>query len=635
MADVASIPFINFGLSQAQQGQASASANLTNQQAQAAAMQNRLTQAAMPMALQAISEASADQSGANPGNPAAGQTAVRSINGQSSTDDDTGTGYGYDGANLETGLRNANYVPPYTQAEQQQLYKWSSLSGLPGMAGEMAKAKLQALQTQRQARIDTMTAQNQQNMGNMYDTWSAASKAPDPLSALAAVPGGSPVAAQINANHPDDPDGAREEAKAFLEHGASVSHLYSGRPTKDVNGQLIDEKTSQPVTGQKQVYLGSTPEQLGNDRKWAAEDVEVPTVSGTNIKMARWRAPEQYGGFGGKVTPDQYALQQDQARRKLSSAAQSMDSGGPPVPTPSVPNQPTPVPQQPGTATTPAAPASSKPAVGQVAQRKAATAKATAQQTTPAADQYGTAPPVGTPEYGQRMQVALDNAKPAQYGPQNTTNKIGLPQVGLAEGVKNYQEQQKELRSYGAELASSSDQALQNFNAAKRLLAGDTSLPATGPIGAALQKASAALGLDTNTAAVRQEAAKYLVQGSLAGLKQTYGSKPGVFDVKVNLEKAFPNLENMGINEVRNLIDSQITQAQYMKDSGNRATQYADRGYEPGDFSNWNARFFPRANIVTPPEGNKQPNVTQAQHAALKQGDPFYWNGALHHKGVD
>jgi hypothetical protein len=293
------------------------------------------------------------------------------------------------------------------------------------------------------------------------------------------------------------------------------------------------------------------------------------------------------------------------------------------------------VPQQPGTATTPAKPASGKPATGPGSAQRAAQAKAAAAQTTPAAEQYGTAPPVGTPEYGQRMTVALANAKPAEYGPQNTKNRVGMPVAGQAEGIKTFQSQQKDLREYGSEISTSADQSLQNFNAAKRLLAGDTSLPVTGVVGAALQKASSTLGLDSNTAAVRQEAAKYLIQGAVSGLKETYGSRPGVFDVKINVEKAFPSLENMGINEVRNLIDSQITQAQYLKDTGQRAAQYADRGYEPGDFKAWNARFFPRANIVTPPapvEPAKEKDP-QAAYDALPAGAPYIHEGKTLYKG--
>ena len=283
----------------------------------------------MPMITQAINEANADQSGSNPGNPAAGQRA-KTINGQSASDDQSGTGYGYDGAGIETGLRNANYVQPWTDQEKQQLVQWSRLAGLPGPAGDMAKAKVAALQTQRQARIENQTAQNQNAMGNMYDSWGAASTADDPLQALASVPGGKSVASQIALKYGNDRDGAEEEAKAFLEHGAAVAHLYSGRPTHDVNGQLVDDKTDQNVIGQNQVYRGSTSEQLGADRKWASEDIPVTFSDGSTGRRQRSLVPVSMGGLGG-ITPDQYALQQDQARRKLPAALQAKDPGGPPV----------------------------------------------------------------------------------------------------------------------------------------------------------------------------------------------------------------------------------------------------------------------------------------------------------------
>jgi hypothetical protein len=337
MADIAPIPFINFGASQAQQGQATASANLQNQQAQGLQMQNQITRASMPMVMQAMNEASADQSGTTPGNPNA--AAPKTINGQSASDDQSGTGYGYDGANIETMFRNQNYVQPWTPQEQQQLVKWTGLAGLPGMAGDIAKARLAALQTQRQARIDNTTTANQLAMGNMYDSWGAASTADDPLMALAAVPGGKGVASQIAMRYGNDRDGAEEEAKAFLEHGAAVAHLYSGRKTHDVNGQLVDDATDQNVIGQHQVYRGSTAEQLGNDRKWAAEDMPITFSDGSTGKRARYLVPVNQGGLGG-ITPDQYALQQDQARRKLPTALQGNDPGGPPVNTSPPPANP-------------------------------------------------------------------------------------------------------------------------------------------------------------------------------------------------------------------------------------------------------------------------------------------------------
>jgi len=614
MADIASQPFINYGLSQAEQGKAQADAALVGQQAQTAAMQNKIMAASMPMVMQALDETGAGQSGVNSSNP-------RKINGQSASDDQTGTGHGFDGADIETTFRDQNTIQPWTPDEQQQLTRWTGLAGLPGMAGDMAKAKMAALQTQRQARIENTTIANQQRMGNMYDMWGAASTAPDPLRALASVPGGSPVAAAINKRHPDDKAGARAEAKAFLEHGAAVSHLYAGRPTHDVNGQLVDDKTDQSVIGQHQVYRGSTAEQLGEDRKFAVGQVDVPTTSGTSIKMSRLDAPVEYGGVRGpngeKLTADQYALQQDQARRKLPAAEQSKDPGGAPVQVPSQPPTAQPVPQQPGTTTKPAVPASGPTAVGAAPRQQALTAKHAAAQTPPPAAQYGTAPPVGTPEYGQRMKVALANATPAQYVPQNTQTRVGMPVAGQAEGIKVFQGQQKDLREYGAEMATSSDQSLQNFNAAKRLLAGDTLLPITGVIGAALQKAASTLGIfDTNDVRVRQEAAKYMIQGAVSGLKETYGARPGVFDVKINVEKAFPSLEGMSIGAVRNLLDSQITQAQYLKDTAQRATQYAGRNFEPGDFKTWNARFFPRANIVTP-GGSKYSNEQVAEYGRV------------------
>jgi hypothetical protein len=642
MADV-TVPLLdpNYGqqIAGAQQsfagaGLARQQTGLVEQQTESAALQNQIQRLSMPMIQQALAESAADQSGGNASVERSGVNPVTPAPGAGGAPAAAPSGGGWDTrtTNIEDAFRQQSFVQPWTQQELQQL----KLAKAVGVGNpERGKALSDMVTTQRQARIDNQTAANQLRNGNTYDTATAVHNTdPDgttPGAALLALESNDRPDADAIRKAATGPDGkldvarADEMAREHAGHIAAVAHLYSGRPTEIKDGQLVDTKTGQPVTGQKHLYTGSTGDQLAADRQWMMVEIPVTLTNGDKINMQRWQAPKEQGGFGGTVTPGEYALQQDRARRNLPPDQRAADKGGPPVASPS----------QNASGAAPAPATQPKPAVGAALAPAKAAAAAKAQTLEPA-EQYGTAPPVGTPEYAQRMQVALSAAKPAQYGPQNTQTKVGLPVAGQAEGIKLFQQQQKELREYGSELSVSADQSLQNFNAARRLLAGDTTLPVTGVVGAMLQRASATLGIaDTNSARVRQEAAKYLVQGAVAGLKETYGSRPGVFDVKINVEKAFPSLENMGIQEVRDLIESQITQAQYLKDSAQRASQYAGRNFEPGDFKTWNARFFPRANIVTPPEPVEPAKAKdpQATYDALKTGEAYIHNGKTLYKG--
>src|SRR6202049_2883721 len=310
-------------------------AGLISQQSQTAGMQNQITRASMPLIMQAIQEAQADQSGVNPGGP---------DNGSANTPTTSGVQFGDHNQLLEEKLRDQNFVPPYLPGELQRVVQLTRLAGIPGMAGDYAKAQLAAVQTKRQARIDTTTATNQLKMGNMYDT-ATAGYSVDPngdrpgasLQALDAIDQQDADVIRQQATDPKtgklDITKADDMAQQHMGHVAAVSHLYSGRPTHDVNGQLVDDKTSQAVVGQKQLYTGSTSEQLGADRQWAKGTVPVTMTDGSTENQPRWSAPKQQGGLG--MTPDQYAHQQDQARRKLLDLkTPSTDKGGPPVPPP-------------------------------------------------------------------------------------------------------------------------------------------------------------------------------------------------------------------------------------------------------------------------------------------------------------
>jgi hypothetical protein len=628
-SNLANIASANYGPT-ATTNQANTQANtaLVGQQTQAASMNNQITKASMPSILQAINEAGADQSGSNPGNPAAGQ-GKQAAGGNSTNADQSGSANDswYNAGNLEDAVRNQNFVTPYTPQDLQSL-KLAKAIGIADPA--RGKALYDMMMTQRTARIDNQTASNQLKMGNTYDAaTSVATIDPtgkSPGATFSAFKATDPQDAAIIAKESTGTDGkfdpviADQKAQQYSSHLAAVSHLYSGRDTDINNGQLIDKKTGQAVTGQAQLFTGSTSEQRGKDSDFANEMIDVPHQNGITTKEPRWSAPKPYG-FGGTLTPAQYMLQQDKARRTQPGAAN--DSGGAPVtPAPTSPTSPT---------------AAGRGNNGPVAPKGSGQAAAAALPYTPPAS--GPIPPSGTPAYAQRVTTALNDPEyKAPYNPNNLPSAAGTPQLGVKEKVDQYMAQRKDAQTEFSDHANSSAQALMNFNAAKAILNSDTSpLPTTGPIGAVLSKLSA-LGYTTDNANSRQEAAKYLTNAAVAQLKQTYGARPGVFDVKINVEKAFPSIENQGMPAVKNLIDSQITQAQYLKDSSQRGGAYIAKGGDPSRFNEWQEKYFPRANLVTPPAKTAPMDIAsqkdpQAAYDALKPGDAYTHNGKTLYKG--
>lgn len=636
MADVSAIPYTDPSTSMANiasAGASNAQAALTGQQAQQASMNTDVQRASMPLIMQALHEATADSSGMNSGNSEAGQGKQAPGTGNQANADQSGAWY--QGANIEDTMRQQNYVTPYTPQELQMLKVGTALSMNPSnpQAGTAMIARMQA---QRQARIDQVTSQNQLHMGNLYDSMDAVTNAP-PGSALDALTAIAPkTAAEIKNRLPDEAD-EDAEARKYAGHVAAVSHLYSGRPTKMENGQLTDEKTGQAVTGQQQLFTGLTGEQRQKAYEYAQATIPVKFTDGTTQDMPRWKAPQEQGGFGGAVTPNQYVLREDRAARQLSDKDTAgagswnrVNATAPPPPgmgpaTSSPGAQPPPPP--------------ARPAVG-VALHAQAAGLATPPNipVAPSASQ-GPPPAIGTPQYTQRMTAALnDSAYKAPYNPDNLQHTPGV-KPAVDKQIDQYLGQRKEAQTEFSEHSASASQALMNFNAAKAILSSDTSpIPTTGPIGAIMSKLSA-LGYRTDTADARQEAAKYLTNAAVAQLKQTYGARPGVFDVKINVEKAFPSIENQGISAVKNLIDSQISQATYMRDSATRGGQYIAKGMDPVRFNEWQEKYFPRANLVTPqtkaagpiePAKEKDP---QAAYDALPAGAAYMHEGKTLYKG--
>lgn len=628
MADVAPVPFINFGLSQQQQAQAGASANLQNQeanvqsqQAQQQAMQTELLKRSMPLYRQTIDDMTADMQGTPTGN------ALVPTNEKQAIADSSGVPAYADQGAIAENARAMNYVQPVTQGEQQAMYKGALMASLPGPAANPAYLKM--AQMQNQFRVKNQTAQNQYRSGQLYDVMTAVQDPDnqDPLGMLRAVPGQDAVVAQIVKDHPNDPDAQQAAARQYAQTTAFHMHQYTGRGQTMQNGTLVDTTVGAPVTGQDQVLTGLTPKERAQAMQWAQEQIKVVLNTNETTMMPRYKAPTTQGGLG--MTPEAFVARQD------ALARQHLQDPNSPVPGATTWNHPDAIGNNAGAAAAakgntlpqhapaaqPGLPPGTRPAVGQqlmsLRSQNTQTQAATDAVPSPTTALRGPVPETGTPAYTNRLTAALKD--PTYKARWNVQPQPGLPVPGAKEGIAQYQTQRNELMKESGEMSQSADQALQNFNAAKMIF--DSNAPLTGPLGALEQKVAATLGLDWNAPATRQEVAKYLVNGAVSGLKQTYGSRPGVFDVKINVEKAFPNIDEMSPPAVRNLIDSQIKQAQYLKDASIRGQVYANKGLEPNSFGTWNSTYFPRSELLDSTYGGKPPAGAETRSY---KGDNYY-----------
>lgn len=583
MADVSALPVADwgslttsFGQGQASANQANASAGLARQQTQNAQtanqtgqMQNQLMAARMPVIMKALQDfgTSSDNSGAasNPAPSSTGAAANPAPNADSSADTSSPETSWYNPAQIDAGLRQRYFVNPAGTPQEVKQIIQAGVSGDPGLL-ESAKA-------QREYGVQQRLAQSNYDSSNLYDAMTSVSNAPqgqalDALSALAPS-----TAAKIKQMIPD---GADEDAaaRAYAAHVSGAVHLYTGRKvTPRADGTYVDEQTGQPVPGVEK--SGLSEDQWAGLAKAGSELVPVKNSDGSESQVPRWRTPGQ------------------NASSLAQWVMQVAAKGGVPGAQPTVSGAP-------------------------VAAAHAAATKATAgaQTTNPTAPSAaGTAPSAtGAPLVQKALQDSSfrDSSAPGQIKPTSGTSQSTVGK-GLAD---TYVEQRKEAQQTFSDNAGAAAQALQNFKAAQAILGapdGSHMSRMTGVPGTLAAELSR-LGYGTETADKRAEAAKYLTNGALQGLKQTYGAKPAMFDVKVNLEQAFPDVKTMGIGAVQNLIAENIRNAQYIRDSATRGSQYLAAGNRPSDFNSWNEKYFSRAEAVNDKgPASSSPKYTDAQ----------------------
>lgn len=563
-----------------------AQAGLTTAQEAGADIANQNAALKLQLLHQALDQQSATanaSANASPAPTAEGETSDNS--GESNPDD-------YAGARAhmqEQFANNFKVNPAYTPAEMANVQRAIPLA----IAGD--NNFFEAAQKQHEIRVQQQTANASYAAQRAYDSSYAVASAPEG-SHYTAFAQSQPVAAAnlarnmgLDPNHPETWTAAQKKTlddhvKIHAEMANNELFQYTGDKLEDKDGQIRNSRTGlTPLGDQTQ---GLSPKENAELFTKGSQIVDT-TIDGRPTKLQQYQA-DGYSSLG--------------AWRAAAAA-----NNGVAPPRPGSPNSSTPAPtSNTGPTKTGAvangvsagqAPASVSAAVAQtpvarntqLAASVAATAANSKIATTPQ-DQAQYATTLGTaladPEYKASLPPAPKGG--GSYLPNEQKE------------LDNYSQSKQDLKSSADEVSSASARALQNFMAAKQIL----EAPAKGPVQGlpgVIAGELAKLGLDTDTADHRMEAIKYLTNGALGNLKTTYGSKPAMFDVKVNLEQAFPDLKTQGIGAVKNLIDSNIRAARYDIDSAGRVGSYIDAGNDPARFNNWNESHFARAAGVNEP----------------------------------
>jgi hypothetical protein len=634
MADIAPLGVTDWGNLMTSFGQGTAAANaanasaantqaqtgLVNQQTQAAAMQNQLMKARMPAVLKALADYNpqqSDDSGAPPtGGNGAGLQATPGTSGRAvPTDpsnpnaptvvpnqpaDDATPDNWYDPARVDQGLRARYFVNPAGTPQEMQGVVKAAFIDPDNKMGLLEQAK-----QQRQLGVDSRLAASQNDASQLYDTMTdgvvnaPAGRALDALEAISPQ-----AAAQIRKLIPDGME-EDEAARSYATHVANTVHQFSGRTIeKDESGQYRDGKTGNPLTGAQPV--GLKPDAMAQLAAKGNELVTMQRSDRSTIQMPRFKA---------EGSPN--------LQTWLTKIA---DKNNVPGASPSI----TGVPRAQFQETVKDA-AAKAPPPGAVPPQQPATAGGTPGVPGAAPGQPGQPAPAGAPQApaaGGPVAIALQD-KSFRSPVANAPVQTGVSQSKLNEGeTENYVKQKAELQNSAGENSQAASQALASFRAAQAIMNAPDGSNIAGQRGAIWQEL-AKLGLNTDTGAHRIEAAKYLTNGALQNLKNVYGAKPGVFDVKVNLEQAFPNIKEMNDQSVKDLISSQIRNASYIRDSAARVPLYLAAKNDPSTFNQWNEKYFTRSNAVNEPAGQEQ---NQTKTSAATTGNtpalPKYANAA-------
>lgn len=653
MADIAATPFINYGLSQAQQMDAQASAGLktqqaglVNQQAQQAAMDTAVQRRTMPYVMSAIDALTADQSGANAGNPNAGNgrpggPPAGGVGADASGEDPTL----YNATSLEDTLRNQNYVAPVTQREQQMLQLGTALSMSPKTAAQGA-ALIERMKTERELRMSTATAQNQNTMGNAYDAASSVATIDPDLTTpgrtfglLQQVDKRDAAAIAKIARNPDgtlNQEMADRLAQQYAKHLAGVSFLYSGRPHEMKNGQMIDTNAGKKVVGIDQVLTGATDEMKQKEYDHWNDDFKWTTPDNVEHHAPRWQAPHEYGGHDGKMTPAQSVLAMDQAMRQAANPPPGGSPGAPSPPTPAVGEAAR------GATSAPGAPLNGAQGLAVSRANQARNDQRAAMQanlkpkTTNGQDQ-GTLP-------GVDLNQAPNMVDPGtRQGPGTPGTITGGLQKGKTDRANAAIEATQQTYGDNVKMDSLIQRARADINELK------SSPRMVGP-GSSLDIATRNFytfltGQAPNASVSEVELDKFLNQIGANNVRQLLaGQRITNQEMMTFLTRGSPST-SMPLRAIEGLVNYLDADNQYSMRYNKSLITALSNGKDPDLTPGYLSQAVPRADYVTrrlngAPQlsagSNEQahhPDTTEEAYNKLKDGDTFYWKGEPHKKG--
>lgn len=634
MADISAQPFINYGLSEAEQGQTQASANLTGQQAQSAAMQNKIMAARLPFIMKMYDQmgAQADASGVEGHGEPGGPIAARQ---QGAAD------VGFDANDVTTRNQSRYGVPEWTPQEQQNT-RMAAASGDP--------AAVQYYALQRQQRLDSLRQKAAWDSSNAYSKYAAAVTAPSAYSMLK----------QSDPQYTNWLDHMADEqkdqgvdidkeaaAKGYASYQAADLHKFTGRKVKQVDGQNVDEDTGLPVAGVPDLKM-SPKDQAQFIKDAQTPSIEVQTgVPGQTKKIAPWQAAgyQNVHSYLADVAqgsaPSPAQLSTLTAGKPLTAAdlaniRANAKAGAPPGGAVKPTQQPAPDPKNPG-APVPV-PKPQKGAAPAAAQSPGVTAPAATGAAVP-----GAAAAPSAPFQGNETLSGVDtNSLPKYQPPQNAPNTSASTQQGLDIAAHNKEKY--------AQLGAANDQLKKNANErglldqaqseVDRLRANPRAVGPGSPITTAWNEFKAyATGKTPDALTERKLFDKVLLQMGAVNVKQAFDnqSRIGQQEYMKLLTEGNPTGQ-MPLDAIQKLVDFSRYNNEFSTRANNTKIDALNRGADPYSRQYNNIEQGRAAYVqarMNPTAPKPQPDVTQEQHAALKHNDPYYWKGQLHHKGVD
>src|ERR1700722_11879464 len=640
MADISSIPFINFGGQQAQQAQSQSAANLQNQQAQAAAMQNQIMAAKLPFMLQLYKQGQdhiTDFSGQTNGHPNsvpdydAASDASGSIP-QGAPGQNRVTAFDMIGRDGKTtsivqgavqGKYNVNKMG--TDAEQQAISdayhnkEYMTLYGDEGMKAS-AEARLQGAINARDMAVSDRTNSAQLDASQNYETLAAAHEAPHPFQALTAI--NPAAAARLKAANPNASDADLDQAaQNSIGSTAAFLHRFTGRATeKGDDGIYRDKDTGLPVSGV--VPAGFNAEDIEKIRQEGltktTKTVDGRDVSKFNYEWAGFHNPDQYvqNAIGQARS---YQQSQSKIEQKRQGAVAIQAQAGVP------PDQRIPSPGQ----TTPASAASSAAlrrqqppaaaAQSQGAARTAGTAPMTLSPTTvggPPAPATGASP--GTAS-SNAPSGNLDLSDIQRSKTPNTPG-AGLP-AGAAPSATDT-EDWKQVQAKNAEegqTSSGAPPAIQIATNARNALKADA---ATGNTAASRTALAVALGNPASLRTILGDATsssilrKMLGNAAFEQLETDANGNSmrlGSQTIRVAMTQLSASPE-MTPQAIQALTGQMIKNASYEKQKANDYATYKGAGGDVTDFDRWYSNKYPNKTSID--TGNDTIRVTHPTKGA-------------------